>query len=241
MKISSSHKLVSQIAGIFILASVAGADLWNIQFSRNLNSPVVQTGAAVIGDAGDMWNFCLGSSGTNAALYNAAGSATSVSITWTARGALNAPDTDGSFGFYGTPYANLMRGCLYNKSGETNTLTIAGLAASSEYAIYLYTQGDSACSGRQLTATTDDGSFSSSAAVATASSFVLNQNYLLFTSTTDASGVLNISYHSLSEADVNGLQIIAIPEPATAGLFGLSCAAVFVVLRIKKYMNYYRQ
>lgn len=233
MKISFSLKLAAQIVGVLAFASTAKAVSYNIQFARNNNAPIVQSGAAAYGNAGDTWNLCYGNSGTSP-LVDSTGASSSVSISWMANGARTTVNEFGQFGFYGTAYANLMRGYLYSSMSGDKPLTISGLSASSTYTTYLYTQGNSSCGGRQMSATTDTGTYTTSAAVESASSFVEGQNYLCFTGNTDAAGTLLITYKLVTgEANVNGLQLVytsPIPEPTMCGLL-VGAASGLLALR----------
>jgi hypothetical protein len=225
------------IAAVTALASGAWAQssLWDVQFSGDFNSPVAQSGAAAIGGSGNEWNLCLGGSGIQT-LFNATGSSGSVNISWNSYGAATAPNGSGEYGFYGTADANLMRGYLYALGADT--IAVSGLAALSDYTIYLYTQGDSASSGRELAVTTDLGTYTSSAAEATAGSFVEGQNYLVVSAETDAAGTMNLTYSPAEgEADVNGLQISGggtVPEPGTNALLAVGAVAMVVVCRRAK-------
>lgn len=128
-------------------------------------------------------------------------------------------------GFDSTAYRNLMKTYLYATS-PTNDYTIAfsGLNALSQYGLYIYSQGDSASDNRRLGVTVNGVTYTTTAAVATASTFIENQNYLHVTGTADASGNLMITYRRVAgEANINGMQIetMNVPEPASILLLGI--------------------
>lgn len=211
--------------------------LWDAQFSYSYNYQATQTGAAVIGNAGDQWNLCSSAGSGTQILFDSTGSSGSVNISWNADGAYPIPNSSGYYGFYGTADSSLMGG--YILASGSDTITVSGLADFSNYTIYLYTQGDYTSSGRALSVTTDLGTYTSSPAVATASTFVEGQNYLVASAETDASGTLDLTYAPVAggEADVNGLQISGaspVPEPSSFALAGLGGFLAWLNLKRRK-------
>ena len=189
----------------------ASTALYDVQF--NPSSLYQQTGAAIIGQAGDYWNRLATASGTST-LTNAAGAANGVSLTWSASGILSAGSANPSFG-NGDAY--LMDSYIYSSSGSQN-MTFSNLTANAPFTLYIYAQGDSAAGGRKLSVTFNGSTSTSSAAVAGATAFVSGQNYLTISGTTTASGTLPFSYtYAVGEADINGLQLsVANIAPAIA-------------------------
>ena len=226
---------------VFLNAPAFGAwaqpTLWDVQFSYSYDYQPTQTGAAVIGNSGDQWNLCASAGSGAQTLFDSTGASGSVSISWNANGAyapLNAP---GYYGFYGTADSSLMDG--YILATGSDTITVSGLADFSNYTIDLYTQGDFTSSGRALSVTTDLGTYTSSPTVATASTFVEGQNYLVVSAETDASGTLDLTYAPTAggEADVNGLQITGaspVPEPSSFALVGLGGFLAWLNLKRRK-------
>jgi alpha-tubulin suppressor-like RCC1 family protein len=189
----------------------AATTLYDVQF--NSSSLYQQTGAAVIGQTGDYWNRLATASGTSA-LANTAGAASGGSLTWSASGMLVGGTANPSFG---NGDADLMDGYIYCSSGSQN-ITFSNLTANAPFTLYIYTQGDSATTGRRLSVTFNGSTYTSSAAVAGATAFVSGQNYLTISGTTTASGTLPFSYtYAVGEADINGLQLsVANIAPAIA-------------------------
>ena len=185
----------------------AANTLYNIQF--NPSSSYQQTGAAIIGQSGDYWNR-LTSSGTST-LTTSASAANGVSFTWAGNGPIGG-SVNSSFG---NGDANLMGGYIYSSSSQD--MTFSNLPLSAAFSLYVYTQGDSAATGRRLSVTFNGSTSTSSAAVAGATSFVLNQNYMVISGTTTAGGTLPFSYAGVSgEANINGLQLSVGPGATLA-------------------------
>ena len=200
----------------------AQAGLVNVQFGGDFNSPQAQVGPAVIGSAGDVWNQMWGLPPANTgggALVDSDGNATGLSISFTTQGWLQVPE---GLTVWGTDYRNLMRGMIYTDTATTRNITITGLPANAEHELYVYAQGDSGSNGRQTKLTPAGGTpVITTATVATADTFILDQNYVHLDVMSDASGVLSIDYiGETGEANLNGLQLVVgqAPEPASLGL-----------------------
>jgi hypothetical protein len=209
-------------------AASAAAPLIDVQFSNDVSH--TQTGAAVTGQAGDGWNnFTTGHAG-GGSLLDTTGGATGVSLSFTADTFWESATTYTRF--TGTPVANLMQGYLVGYTGSTGIdLAFSGLAAGHEYGFWVYTQGDDNSPNRSISIVANGGT----PAVSTqsnGSSFSLGDNYLYFTTVADANGSIDITGKSLvGEANINGIQLTAVPEPSemallTAGLAFLAGAAL---------------
>ena len=194
------------------------------------------TGPAVTGSAGDQWNHLSSYFGNNVAVTSSAGNATGVTLTWTSDGFTNGSTT----GFAGTQYENLMKREIYNNgtiSPRFTTATFSGLLANSAFSLYVYTQGDNsgATNGRTLTGSVNGGtSVTTAGAVHGASTFILNQNYLLFTGTADALGKVALSWGGSGEVDLNALQLDTVPEPGTLALLTLSLGVLGAMGRARR-------
>ncbi|HEY4417731.1 MAG TPA: PEP-CTERM sorting domain-containing protein [Verrucomicrobiae bacterium] len=208
----------------FAVSSQAQTPLYDIQFANPFSGDPdhPQTGAAVIGSSGDVWNYATNFNFTlntgSMALANTSGSLTSATITYGGLGL----DSNTANGFSSTAYAGLMSGYLFLYTGGPATISITGLNALSTYTIYLYTQGDNTADGRQLAATTGLSSLTAAPTDENASTFIAGQNYLVLSGETDGSGTLGLTYSiAADEADINGLQIFEAapaPEPSTYAL-----------------------
>lgn len=187
--------------------------LVNVQFNGTLGAGTTQSGAAVVGTAGDVWNN-LGASGTSVALKNPAGSASALTLTWS--GSAWTVDPGLENGFYGTPYGRLMNGYLYTSG--TSSLTLSGLTPGMDYNLYLYSEAD--VDGRRLTIDVNGVGATTAASVKTEGIFIAGQNYLSLGVRANGSGNLVIAYSvgSGDEANLNGFQLTAVPEPATTTL-----------------------
>jgi hypothetical protein len=232
--------LLAAAALAVVLSPAASAGLINVQFGCTAGascvgsgvSSTVQTGAAVIGNAGDVWNLVsgdsgLGTTGTNVPLVDATGTATSATVSWTSLLAYITPAVDG---FDSTPQANLMDGYIVNKTGG-DSITIAGLIPGADYSLYVITQSDQYSGGRSSAFSVNGGPTVFTAPTnPTLGTFVNGQNYESFDTLADLSGTITILYsNNGDEADVNGFQLFttadAAPEPGGIGLAigGLSC------------------
>jgi hypothetical protein len=192
-----------------------------VNTAGSITNTLAQIGPAVIGSGGDIWNLVspatspFNSSGSASALRNTSGTATTDSVSWTTTGEFTRGLPQDPVAFDSTPYENLMSGYLF-ESG-TGTITIGGLVAGEEYALYLYTQGDVNATGRRTTFTVNGGSpFTTSPGSNSTNTFISGQNYVLFDVAANASGNISVVYSkNAGEADVNGFQLTAVPEPST--------------------------
>ena len=181
----------------------ASTNLYDVQF--NLYSQNQQTGAAIIGQAGDYWNRLAAASGSSA-LANTAGNMNGASFTWAGTGLLVSGTANPSFG---NGDSNLMDCYIfYSSSSGSQNMTFSNLTANAPFNLYIYTQGDSATTGRKLSVTFNGSTNTAAAAVAGTTSFVSGQNYLTISGNTTASGTLPFSYtYAAGEADINGIQL----------------------------------
>jgi hypothetical protein len=179
---------------------------YDIQFGA---SGTQQLGAAVVGQAGDYWNFLTSASGT-ATLQDSSNQLSGVSLSWSGSGVY-------SFGgsSFGGADNYLMGGYLYTTTSSAQTVSFSGLPANQPCALYIYTQGDSASGGRQLQVTIGGNSYTAASGDGNATTFVAGQNYLSITSVTDGSGNLSFTYTyaAENEADINGIQLELFPDP----------------------------
>ncbi len=190
----------TNVALLGVQTAQASTTLYDVQF--NLYSQDQQTGAAIIGQAGDYWNRLAAASGSSV-LANTAGNMNGASFAWAGTGLLVSGNANPSFG---NGDSNLMDCYIY--STVSQNMTFSNLTANAPFTLYIYTQGDSATTGRKLSVTFNGSIYTASAAVAGTTSFVSGQNYLTISGTTTASGTLPFSYsYAAGEADINGIQL----------------------------------
>jgi hypothetical protein len=201
----------------------------NLQFGNQSSSDwQAYTGAGVVGAAGDYWNPS-GFSASGLSLKDSNNSLTNVTFSNSGSGGqLVTPYT---WGFQGTPYAALMKGYLFSNvnSSSPNTFTFAGLDNSKTYSLYIYSQGDSGSNGRRLGVSVGGTTGTTTSSVDTANTFILNQNYLLFSNLTPTAGQIQGTWwRDNGEANINGMQLLEttgggggggeVPEPASAAI-----------------------
>ncbi len=197
----------------------------NVQFIGSWldgNAPV-QSGAAVIGNGGDVWNAIsnpTGSAsvagtarGTNLVLFDTVNVTTPITMDYIADYIFNGT----AFGFgnpftaVGSPYANLMSGYMgsVTTSGpDTNTIILRNLTPGI-YDIYFYVCGRSDGQGRVDVLFAND---QSAVCGPNSNSFTLTagQNYVHLTPTVTTNGVLNISFYGTTDNGqglLNGFQL----------------------------------
>lgn len=212
------NTIVSTIAGALLMASASAASASNslvdVQFSNYYGAQ--QSGAAVIGAPGDYWNDFIGSGTGSGALLAANGDDSGINLSFAS--ALVYSSAWYYTRFTGTPYDHLMNGYLVGNASTDIDLKFTGLVANQTYGFWVYTQGDDNSAGRQISLTATGGD----AVVATqtnADSLTRGDNYVYIVSRADAFGAVDIVGRDLNgEANINGLQLMAVPEPTTLPL-----------------------
>jgi hypothetical protein len=217
--------VTGRICGIATVLTLAFASasqaqvIVDVQFNGFPGEDNNYSGAAMVGAAGDYWNN-LGPNGAGVALNDPANAASGLSLTWTSNGGATVAEAFVGNGFYSTSYRNLMEGYIYKPTPGTAQITLSGLAPSTDYSLYLYSEGDSGSTGRRLGVSVNGGATTTtSAAVASAGTFIEGQNYLKLNAASDVTGKLDIAYSfAVGEANINGFQVSAVPEPASTML-----------------------
>lgn len=228
--------IVGGAAAAILVSQPAAAELIDVQFAGYS----AQSGAAVIGAAGDVWNlFGQAAPGTfqglqynpSASLVTAANKTSNYTLFYYSPSAytVNA-DYDK---FTGTSDANLMSGYLY-------TFTylyaqISGLSPGEPFSLYLYTQGDDNTAGRVNNLTVNG--VSQTDINTNASTFILNDNYALFQGVATATGTVQIlDVVSTTEADLNGFQLLtaSVAEPATWATMLIGFAGLGAAVRVRR-------
>lgn len=214
----------------------------DVDFNGSVTSSAPATGAAVIGSAGDAWNVIIGAPLTAQNLNLTTGVASS-GVQLTLSGAFITPPT--TFAGPNGPNAPLTQDFLATGSNgnstKTGTITLAGLTANQQYAIYLYNGSTSI--GRitdfnVVGTSTVSGSINNVGTPGTVTwtpaTAVIPGNYLQLNATANVSGQLVINFMNRaammgSEGDLAGFQIRAIPEPSTYALLVTGAAALLIV------------
>jgi hypothetical protein len=195
--------------------SAASAAAIDVQFSRD--NGATQSGAAVIGSSGDYWNDFIGSASGSGTLLDTSGANSGASLTFSS--ALVYESIMGFTQFTGTPHADLMQGYLVDFMNSPGIdLKFSGLTAGQQYGFWVYTQGDDNSTNRQISLTANGGA-TQVATQTNAATFKLGDNLTYIVSMADADGVVDIVGRDLNgEANINGVQVMAVPEPSIAVL-----------------------
>jgi hypothetical protein len=206
----------------------------NVQFGKSgTGNTLEQTGAAMVGSAGDKWNLITSFPGSGAvSLLNTAGAASGIGLTSSGfAGTFYYASANYTTYWNTSPVRNLMSSYYNNNSASSvTTFSFSGLDASKVYDIYVYTQP--VLANLKLSVSLNGGTAVTSAnsVLDTNEQFVLNQNYLLLSNkSTTAGGVFNLGFSNGGGTGgnfgcVNGIQIVAVPEPGTLLLGGIAAA-----------------
>jgi len=193
--------------GMVCWAGSAQASLINVDFNGT-SSPNNYTGAAVLGSAGDTWNYISFTGSGSFPLVDSTGASASVTLAGTGEPFSFNPWGQGTNALYGD-YIAVWGGGPQNKG-----VTLSGLTPGS-YDVYAYGHSyasftvDGGATKVQL-----DGTSSSSS-----SGFLLGSNYVVFTSVAVGSGGTLTILAKDGGGGFGGFQIM--PEPATMALLGL--------------------
>jgi uncharacterized repeat protein (TIGR03806 family) len=213
------------------------AQLIDVQFNGNSVSTAdggggpdpgpVQSGAALIGSAGDVWNsfndssftfsaFPGGVSANGLMLNYANGGASGVTMSLTGDGTYDAESfgNDSPFVVADSPYQNLMQAELF--ANNPQTITLSGLGANQTYNLILYSSGDNNVGTGRTNTFTVNGVKQTSIWNGTDSTLIAGRTYVEFPSAmTDGSGNLVIQFGVTAgtgglETDLNGFQLVAV-------------------------------
>jgi hypothetical protein len=191
-----------------------------------------QSGAVLIGSTGDIWNGFSDSdlgftttpntpgpiSASGLALNYANGSSSGVLMSLTASSSYDAQSFGNHSPFVtaGSPYQNLMQDLLVANSLET--VTLSGLAPNATFNLILYNAGDNNVGAGRTSTFAVNGVTQTSDWDGATSTLVAGVDYVNYSSvTSDGSGNLVIDYglSSGGESDLDGFQLLAVPEPST--------------------------
>ena len=248
------NQLILPLFVLFMLTFWRGDNISADQVLANLDfnsgfSGVTQSGAGVVGSAGDFWNASptfFGFQGTETPSGNTGGTAPFGSVE------LNGPSGAGSgisyqmtfvndgFGFNGAfenfgavaavSAANLLGDYAFvgdADGGDTLNFELSGLQTDTTYSLYLYGNGDSIGQGATWTL---NGNSQTTAFDGTAS-FDDGGEFVLFTFNTGNNTTQSFAATELTGGiAVNGFQLTlptAIPEPTSFGLLAVIGATLF--------------
>lgn len=191
------------------------------------NGSAVPSGAAVLGNPGDMWNSLNCSPGGAIgpmSLMDSTGAGTSVSALVLCDGAVAAASAPMQ------PLPNLTHYYAFNNTGGPIVVELGGLKASQAYQLVLYVASDDA-QGENRALLGDVFGASTTMFAATGnpqSSFINGQNAVVLNVVSSSSGSLGIVEYdgignTTGEVDLSGLQIkaAAVPEPASLAVLGI--------------------
>jgi MYXO-CTERM domain-containing protein len=226
--------VVASLCGCALAGTVRADYLVNVDFNQNGGPSGTYTGAAVLGQAGDIWNGVGGNIGDTAprdglSLVTSSGAASGVTLSCS--GQQGFVDATGSGAvFQGTPYQALMDDLLV--AFQTATVSFSGLTPGGTYRLILYSaSGDT----NQDTLFTVNG-LSPDVGRSSSTTLQKGQNYADFTTTADGSGTLSFTFQpgpvENLEGDLNGIQLqsvastTATPEPASLTLAGIGAVGL---------------
>ncbi len=222
-----------------LAVSGASADtLFNID--QNNGSSPTQTGAAVIGSSGDLWN-AFGTTGvSNVALEDSTGS-TAGMLTFTSSSSSTYTDAGGTA--MDTATTPLMEDYEYGGGAGGNlTQTISGLSGynGDTFTLYIYAAGDASGQGSLIslggTGVSDTGASASTSATNRKLSSGVGVAYQVFTGTITGNSFTITEAKTVSPSNgiFNGLQLDIVPEPsAFVTVFG-GLAILFVLIRYRR-------
>ncbi len=215
---------------LLVASSAAKADfttgLIDVDFKFTTLFPP-QTGPAVIGSAGDVWNTELNPSPHTSAILNLSSGTTSNGVMYSLSGFTGAVITGTRFIDDGFSVG----------AGNTSTITLAGLTAFQPYDLYLYS-GVSEQEVRTTTFTIAGSSLTSTIAVVPPTvGFIEGTNYVRFLAQpADFSGQIAITVQGAGGSSqdgssnmgglVSGFQVTPVPEPATIFLIAVAGCCV---------------
>lgn len=222
------QKLLTTLALFGAVSASYATVIVNVDFNEGwfFAAGPTTSGSAVLGSVGDVWNGIGNQPGfdaTGLSLVDTAGAASGVTLSFTAEGGWNEDPK---------PFASdLLRDYISDYEADTaatSGFSFAGLTPNSPFNLVVYVNAHNA--GSRRISITVDGNTQLSNVNTTPSSFVLNDNYMLFSNVmSNGSGVLSGTFTGIGgEGSIHGMQL-AIPEPSTyaaiAGALALGLVA----------------
>jgi len=212
----------------------------DVDFNGSVTPSANATGAAAIGSVGDIWNIFSGTPSGAQALKFTTGAASS-GVTLTLSGTFITPTSGGANGPLAALTQDFLATGANGNSTKIGTITLNGLTANQQYAIYLYNGStsigrltDFSVVGTSTVTGTVNNMGTPGTLVWTPATAIIPANYLQLNATATASGQLVVNFMNRaammgSEGDLAGFQIRAIPEPSTYALLVTGTAALLVV------------
>ncbi len=235
------------IAGSTAMASIAAADVINVQYPVHVNhgTYTVYTGTGAAPDNGTVWNQAQDTNGTGTLLTDledSQGNPTTVSLS----DLTSAPNGQRNETSPAVTNA-LLDSYLFLGTGVTDGFTISGLTAGAQYDLYLYASDGGLANGQGAAFTVNGVSFgqtgsktqTSSATATTIPTSDLGISYVEGTTTADANGDIAVAFTSNTVStsnggDFNGFQLVgpsAVPEPTDIALFGVGALGLLLLRR----------
>jgi PEP-CTERM motif len=230
---------------VILLPSAGRAQLIDVDFNANSTPGYTQSGAAVLGNAGDLWNGIVWSASQSsnfASLFDSMGITSGISLTFSAPAAFNAasyPQAGLPNGFYGTPYSNLMNDYLVAYPNQPGQFTLSGLQPTQDYQLLVYTDSAADGTGRQTNVTVSGltvTQLTNAPLNPMFNQFVQGSNYLAFNVKPTQAGLLTVDFSAaVGEGDITGFQLVAVPEPSTLALMLVGGLGV-VYLTVRRHL-----
>ena len=235
-------RAISAVTFAGLAVSVASADtLFNVD--QNNGSSPTQTGAAVIGSAGDFWNPIASGGVTNATLANSTNATTGLLTFSTSSSNGISTYTDAGGTAMDAATTPLMEDYAYGAgSGGNLTQTISGLSrfTGNTFTLYIYAAGDANGQGSLITlggtGVSDTGAAASTTAVSRKLSAGVGVAYQTFTGTItgDSFTITEAKTTGASNGIFNGFQLDVVPEPGSYAIVLGGFAVLFALIRFRR-------
>lgn len=192
-------------------AALINVDFNGGSYQNGVPNGPTQTGGAIVGAAGDLWNGFIDdapSVRTGEPLIDSTGALTAVTLDYNAGFNYDSMSWGTSpFVTAGSPVADLMVEFIGAGAGTTASLTVHGLSAG-QYDLYLYSAPDSGNAQSRVTTFHVNGLTASVGPNNGSSVLTEGTNYVHLVPTVAADGLLNITFDGgTGEGDLNGFQL----------------------------------